>query len=120
MNKCQVCDKLTGRAHAQPIDKTPYFKIERSCYKCSTVLELIFEGDSLFTTMIICDGLKLEIDHKHKTSVFYKRSIRELAAFSGYVSISWDQVIIMDEEYEFDIQNIKEMKRKMETMLLFS
>jgi hypothetical protein len=70
--------------------------------------------------MFIADGLKLEIDHKNNISVFYKLSVRELAAFSGYVSINWDEVIVMDEEFDFDIQNIKGMKTKMETMLLFS
>ena len=120
MDRCQVCNKKIGKVHAHFIEKTPYFKVDRSCYKCSTILEFIFEGDSLFTTMLICDGLKLEIDHRNKTSVFSKLSVRELAAFSGYVSVHWDEVLVMDEEYEFDIQNIKNMKTKLETMLLFS
>lgn len=120
MNRCPICNKKVFDVHAKDIDKTPYFKIEKSCYKCSTFIQFIFEGDELYTTQFIADGLKLEIDHRKKSSVFYNRNIRELAAWVGYVQISWDEVITMDEEFDFDIQNIKNMKLKMEKMLLFS
>lgn len=120
MDRCQICNKKLGKVHGHLIEKSPYFKVDRSCYKCATILEFIFEGDSLYTTTFIADGLKMEINHQNETSSFYKLSVRELAAFSGYVSVNWDELVTLDEVYDFDIQNIKGMKAKLETMLLFS
>jgi len=118
MKKCPICSKKIDRAYNT--EHKDFSRLEKSCYKCSTVINYIFEGSSLKETVVIMDGLKLEINHEDKTSTVFRRHINECPPYSGYVAIKWISLVHVDEEIEFDLENLKELKRKLETMVLFS
>lgn len=118
MKKCQICGRKIGQAYGTNIGLM--YKLEKSCYKCSTIIQYVFEGDRLSETTFIADGLKIEINHNTKTSSLFKREINYIGALKKHVEIKWVSLAKMDEEFDFDVENLKNIKAKMETMMLFS
>ncbi len=118
MVKCPNCGKKMGEAYVK--NDGIWSKLEKSCYKCVTVLWITFEGNSLHETSYIADALKLEINHKDKKTTLYKREVKYLTINKEYVAVHWEPIHELNEEIEFDVEDLKNIKLKMETMLTFS
>ena len=120
MTNCPICNKKMGPTYAGEVKGTYLYKLEKTCFKCTTYIEYTFEHNKLINTSCIFDNLKLEIVHEQNRSLLYKRETKYLGILKKHVEIRWVEVFIMDKEFEFDIQNLKDIKSKMETMLIFS
>jgi len=120
MTNCPICGKKMGDVYASDIKSSYISKLEKTCFKCTTYIDFTFKHDKIINTTFIFDNLKLEIIHDQKITYLYKREIKYLPVTKKYVEISWAEVSIIDQEFEFDIQNLKDIKSKMETMLIFS
>lgn len=118
MVKCPNCKRNMGEAYTK--DDGLWHRIEKACYKCSTVIWVTFHGDQLHETMYITDGLKLSIKHAENKTIFYKREIKFLTIQKSHVSIDWIPIHEMPEILELDFDHLNDMKLKMETLLTFS
>ncbi len=120
MKRCPICNKDMGNVYVTTAPNLHLYKLERACYSCTCIVHYVFELEELVEISFIVDDLKLEIFPKRSKTFLFKRDIRYLTAWNEYVEINWKKMLECDEEFDFDILNLKEVKLKMETLVLFS
>ena len=118
MIKCPNCKRNMGKAYTH--DDGPWHRVEKACYDCTTIIWVIFNGDSLHESIYITDAMKVVINHIDNKTSFYKRETTYLSVSKEYGCIEWIIIQEINETIELDYYNLHDMKLKMETMVTFS